>query len=147
MCEIHHEYTENDTFEGYKVVLTDKHGHHYSPYTGIRYIPGPVPEFKKMRKHITNVYVAEEILAGKGSYDLNHKRGRYTAVFVNYLDALSAVVDILPANYLPYGFTRNMLKMTISGNLRHGDYGGDTVILGDYIESVKVIKCPKTITK
>jgi hypothetical protein len=143
MCEIHHEYTENDTFEGYKVVVTDKHGHHYSPYTGIRYIPGPVPKFKKMKKYVTQRCIADQLLGGYGSYNKHHADGNYTGVFIDRKSAVEEARDIVAIFEIPRNCSRNIIKMQISGNLHYGSFVGTPVILGNHIDAVKIVKNTK----
>jgi hypothetical protein len=144
MCEIYLPYKKGKTFTGYKVVLTDEYGHHYSPYTGIRYTPGPVPEFKRIRKYAIQHAIAEQILKKMSSYDEQHYANRYTGVFTNFGDVIDAACAILSTCELPDGFSRNILEMRISGDLSYGRFTQWDVILGNHIDSIKVIQCSRT---
>ena len=139
MCQVD-EKLEIKEATGYKVVVTDKYGHHYSPYTGIRYKKGPVSVLpKKMGKYCANdlgdykAYMPGEWMSNSVQYK-NH----LTAVFVDLRDAIELIKDdFLPnKNYeLPKNCKYNIIEMTVSGDLYGGKYSGD-IILGNVINSV-----------
>ena len=59
MCEIIGKYTKEKTFTGYKVVVEDKYGHYYSPFTGIRYKKGKISTSIKVKHPNTITTICE----------------------------------------------------------------------------------------
>lgn len=133
-------------FTGYKVVVTDKYGHHYSPYTGIRYKKGPVPHLpKKMSKYsVINEY--DYRMYGEAGWARNQLQSekQLTAVYEFINDAEELKSQDFTSGYiyeytLPNDCEYNIVKMTISGEMYKGKFGGP-IILGNVINSIKLVK-------
>ena len=123
------------TFTGYKIVVKDKYGHYYSPYTGVRYEKGKVKATNKCGKYTAckfNIF---------SDYHFNPRLHGRTAVFESYLDAKEQLKEM---NMFSYNFINCneliIIKLTISGNLRYGIYAGSDIVSGTFIESVESIK-------
>jgi hypothetical protein len=140
MCTIKNRIHNKKEFTGYKVVVTDKYGHHYSPYTGIRYKPGPVLALpKKMGKYCANdLGYYNAYMPGKCMSNDIQAKLHLTAVFVDLKNAIELIKDdFLPNRHykLPNNCKYNIIKMTVSGDLYNGLFSGD-IILGNVINSV-----------
>lgn len=144
MCEIN-EKTKLKNFTGYKLVITDKHGHHYSPYTGVRYQPGPVPELKKIGKYAV-WQGADQYIRKDGEYNYVQSDHRLSGVFERCDNAVSSVLRRVyfdanqSSNFINDECKINIVKMTISGDLYKGEFCDNAIILGNFILKVKTTK-------
>jgi hypothetical protein len=128
-------------YTGYKVVITDKYGHHYSPYTGVRYKKGPVPKLPKVAgKYIISDFSDYNPLHGY-YYNKMQAKNRLTAVFNNYSTAVRLLeLKRLNMYQSQSNYKLNIVEMKISGNLYEGLYFHGAVTLSDKIESIKIMK-------
>lgn len=144
MCKIK-EKSELKEVNGYKVVITDKHGHHYSPYTGIRYKVGPVPELKRIGKYAVWEGSGQYLMKGSEYNDMQSSY-RLSGIFEKcnnaILPILLRVYDDSRHNsiFKDNGCKLNIVKMKISGNLYRGEFCGNAIILGDTITEIKTTK-------
>lgn len=122
-------------FTGYKLVTKDKHGHLYSPFTGYRYKPGKIATIKKIGKHCTwegNIFDVDFFDPGAA--------GR-TAVFVLINDAQKELQgSVYDCSYQWTDANFYIAEMTLSNDLKYGDYGNYKIVSGTYIEKIKLIK-------
>lgn len=131
MCRISRNYTiAKKTYIGYKVVIVDKYGHYYSPFTGIRYKAGPVQ--------------AKDIHSLKSKYiaglpiDKSESMSGYTGVLTNLTDARK-IFNYL--NEFNSSFKYKIITMKISTELKYGIMGICTpVIVGKQIISIESLK-------
>lgn len=128
------------TVTGYKYVLTDKHGHHYSPYTGIRYQPGPVSKLKKIGKYSVYAY-SNDLLHGAIHNELQHEK-RLTGLFEKMSSALHdlSIFSEWNSKKLISGSKYNIVKMTLSGDIYNGIYDENEIQLGNNIDSISIVK-------
>jgi hypothetical protein len=115
---------------GYKVVLTDMHGHHYSPFTGIRYKPGRVATWN------TRVFLKYRVKKDICWND-THSKLNLTAVFQSFKTAEDIAGSLIQWYLLPIGFKRSIVKIKLTGKIYTGWMGQRQCFLGNYIESVK----------
>jgi hypothetical protein len=139
MCTIGKK-SKRKTFTGYKVVVTDHLGNHYSPYTGIMYCKGEVPILENIGQNAVKFLTGRRLLAEMKPFNQDHFNLCLTAVYMSEKDARNEADDIMTRDEIPPNLKRNFLEMTLSGDLYKGDFEGTPVILGNYIDSIKLIK-------
>ena len=141
MCDIIGKYVKEKTFTGYKIVVEDKYGHYYSPYSGIRYKKGKITVPGKLYKNSTN-----SAICGNKYVALHLK---YNGIKWNdgMIGMTGVIIDKLSAlifyNRWKSGNTAikySVLEMTISGNLQYAQFSGFSTIIGNEIVSFKKIK-------
>lgn len=136
------ERTVGNLTTGYKFVITDKHGHHYSPFTGIRYKKGPVPKWNKIGKYC--IYDNVNSLFNSNGYWHNYNQSKYklTAVIKDLRDVKNECQRFANSPYnspLPVGCKFNIVKVTLSGDIYSGEFDDNYVELGNYIKSINVV--------
>jgi hypothetical protein len=138
MCEVY-DKLNSESYKGYKVVLTDTNGNHFSPYTGIQYKIGQVPKFNSIGNLSVQLCVAHAILNKEGSWNRLQESERLTAVFKNIEDAVDCLDKI---SEITFGSAkRNILQMVLGGDLYQGSFLSEyDVILGNVIESMEIVK-------
>lgn len=94
MCKIKNRIHNKKEFTGYKAVVTDKYGHHYSPYTGIRYKKGLVPKLPRIQSKYSILSEYNYRMYGEGGWARNHFQSekQLTAVyeFINDVENLKS---------------------------------------------------------
>ena len=129
MCKIYNKLSET-LFVGYKVALTDKYGHYYSPFTGIRYEKGKV---KKVDANSlkTKYRTDEKIEYTEGMIGM-------TGVFAKHVEA-NYIYDYFTRHHPEYKFS--LLEMTLTGDLYDAKMGDRyNTVIGNNIYKLKKIK-------
>lgn len=121
------------TFTGYKIVTKDAHGHLYSAFTGVRYEAGKTMKHPKHQGKYASWTDTNQL--DKNNVIYNEKIIGRTAVFVNRETAIA-----YPTNNMFFGKPTYIAEMTLSGDLRYGDFYYDSVVSGTKIESIKLLK-------
>lgn len=147
MCNIKGKLGHKE-FTGFKVVIKSTRGRYYSPVTGIEYKEG---EFVEAPGRLKN----KRMIAGNGFVDVfnpiqscnNSLYKGYTAVFQfmkGARDLKRTTENCLRERekYCNSQFKRNIIivKMTLKKELREGDYGNDSTVLGKFIKKIEEIK-------
>jgi hypothetical protein len=132
MCDVYRK-ARIRSYTGYKVVITNQEGRHFSPFTGIEYLVGDVPEFKE--------YLPNSLRKVDWSNEQNNHR--LTAVFTSYKVARDNGPDIIRLGDLRPGWTRNILKITLTGDIYEGGLWGFQLLLGNHISKIHVMKTYK----
>jgi hypothetical protein len=143
MCNIT-EKINLKVFTGYKIVVTDKYGHYYSPHTGIRYKKGPVQKLPVKKGKYTAWYDYSDFTNWNSSvYNYKQCDSRLTAV-LKFKHNAEMLLDNLFADselfILPKDCKFNIIQMTVGGNLYRGTYGPCDIILGNIVKSIKLKK-------
>lgn len=135
---------------GYKFVITDTHGHHYSPFTGIRYKVGPVPTVDNKHKYKYRIYGSNSFgvpITSYHSWNYNYTQFKYklTAVIKTQQEALCKCNKFIDNYYKIIGdrYKFNIIKMTLSGDIYDGLFDSTKVYLGNHIDSISVVKTTK----
>ena len=129
MCyTIERNYTSNKEFTGYKVVVEDKYGHYYSPFTGHRYQPGKMKLFRKKGKHC-NRY---------NQLDYSKVLENRTAVFEKKQDAIELMFLMQGEFKSEFKHTYfKIIQITIADDLKYGLFWNNVIVSGKEIISVK----------
>jgi hypothetical protein len=138
MCKILRSVQSNiKTVTGYKFVVVDKHGHYYSPYTGLRYKKGNVPIVKIPLQHsLAYRGVIWDVLDTYYQFYNKDYKG-LTGIIINKGEAIKEL------HHFEYIFPNDkfaLLEMTLSGNLHMGKYCNMYTYVGNHIDSFKKIK-------
>ena len=137
MCNITTKLPRRQTVTGYKMAI-EENGKYYSPATGVEYKTGPVPklprrldiEYKRADLcghtfRIQSIFDPTGVCHNK--YMCYHK---LTAIFVKKKDLIESS-DTLAHDTV-------ILRITLSGNLHHGDYTGP-IFLGNHIDNITLV--------
>jgi len=132
MCTLINNFKKSKTFTGYKVVIVTSRGNYRSPATGILYKEGlvKIPSFTSRSKRAS--MHADVASANSPFYNYNF-RG-FTAVFVKYANALALYREFEMFSHKRFA----ILEMTISNDLKRGDYNRFPVIAGRHIDNLKI---------
>jgi hypothetical protein len=136
MCKIFEPIEDKKSVTGYKIVITDKYGHHYSPYTGVRYKKGLIPIVKNKLSNALNDGSIFDILQPYSMF-YNKNYAGMTAVIISKYNAKIELQRFRISSPL-YNFT--LLEMTLSGDLHYGEYSKMQTYIGRNIISFKKIK-------
>ena len=142
MCRLI-EKTKRKSFTGYKVAYK-KRGKYYSPSTGLLYVPGKVPEIKKVEKIAEKLNLFKNVFEGEGGHFYNRLMEGRTSVFESSEDA-ELLLNAITSTYNKFC----ILEMKLSGDVYSGKFlvpmgsmfqTKDTNIFsGTHIDSIKEI--------
>lgn len=138
MCTLTGQY-EKEIIVGYKYALK-KGRKYYSPATSVEYKIGdvPIPKMtKKMYEPLDSSFIAF-LLINSGVYDNAFKSNYsgFTSVFLNKEDAISLLKD---SEGIKSGYKAVILKMTLKGDLKNGNYGIKDIVAGKEIVSFEEV--------
>jgi hypothetical protein len=138
MCEIIKQLSKKTSI-GYKVVLR-KNGKLYSPYTGLEYVIGKVPELKHNDYKNASFEDANEIFGGYSYFNSLQSKEKLTAVFVSINGAkkLKMLINYSSRHFPKDGYF-DIVKMKLSGSIFKGTYEGYDIELGNEILTIKDI--------
>lgn len=143
MCKIVDKFTDSETATGYKVVIVDKYGKYYSPFTGIRYKIGKIPvpkivisnnKYGFLQTQCNNKYINPNWKTNGIAWNAGMKNK--TGILLNIKDAIRCCKNWDSPNDTKMA----VLEMTISGDLYYATFADNDTVIGNTIESFKKIK-------
>jgi hypothetical protein len=144
MCDFNEQIKGKNTVTGYKVVITDKYGHYYSPITGYRYKIGKVSRVNKYGKHAIYTQLHFRNILDKNDCCHNNQYYGMTAVFTDLNSAYDFEHLInrrnLESDSCAKEINSCILEMKLTGVLYNGVYDGNNVYIGSEIKSFKKSK-------
>jgi hypothetical protein len=144
MCDFDKQINDKKSVTGYKVVITDKYGHYYSPITGYRYKIGKVRKMNTYGKHAIYIKLQFRDILDKNDCCHNNQYYGMTAVFTDLNSAYDFEHLINRRNRESVTPLKELnsciLEMKLTGILYNGVYDGNNVYIGSEIKSIKKIK-------
>ena len=148
MCEILDAYTEKSEYSGYKIAIKID-GNYYSPWSGMKYEIGKIPElhlYDKQKKFVKTAIKNQfnDILPDGFFY--NRDMQCRTGVIKSLNDALDYRKNLEFALNAEYVSTESknyqiiILNMTISNDLHYSTFGNINTITGNKILSIDEYK-------
>ncbi len=135
MCNLKTRYRKQKQFVGYKVAV-HVDGKFYSPATGIEYKIGKVEIPNEINMKYATGAFEDNLLCPRRPYFNTNMIGR-TAAFEYIGDARGLFNDILPMDMTD---DLKIIQITLSRSLMKGNYDGENVVAGKYIESIKIVQ-------
>lgn len=136
MCQLNVIITSFKTAKIYKVVAKSKTGRYFSPATRIEYLPNmKIPVKKdKVFPMTSGFFITSFCLKDNEGYS-EEMEGR-TSGFISKEDA-EGFLRTLYQNFNDKRYKLVTIEMKISNDLMKGNYGGDDVIAGKYINTIE----------